>query len=95
MKKRYKRRTEAALKAYGVAAKSNAPDETRLVDFLADMLHRYEADPSALTDPSYGGDPDPVAWLRSCVASAVNHYSAESGWPNLPEAQERVTSRAD
>lgn len=88
MKRRYKRRTTAALSAYAVAAKqTNEPDETNFVDFLADMLHLYQADPRALTDPSYEEViTDPVQWLQRCMDSAVNHYSAESGWPYLTEA---------
>lgn len=75
--KRYTRRTDAAMTAYGAAAKTpNEPIDTLLNDFLTDMLHRYEADPNGMSkydDP----DPDPVEWLRGIVRDAVDDYETE------------------
>ncbi len=77
MKKHYRRRTTAAMVAYGEAARQpNEPWETNLTDLLADMLHRYAADPTEMSeydDP----DPDPVSWLENVVRIAVGHYEAE------------------
>lgn len=80
MKKRYKKRTDAALTAYGLAADApNEPLETNLIDLLADMLHRYAADPDAirqhrLDEPA----PDPETWVHDVVRSAINHYRYEA-----------------
>lgn len=78
MKKGYKRRTNAAINAYAAEAKQTGePFETNLTDFLADVLHRFAADPDALMEPDSAGSGDPIEWLSGVMEMSIVHFRAE------------------
>lgn len=89
MRKNYVRLTDAAINAYGAAAKQrDEPIEDNFIDLLTDLLHRYAANPAAVT----GQEPppaDPTQWLAGLVETASGHFRREQALSSRPEGRNR------